>query len=101
MKTIVEKVRREPAIVVGIVGALISLLLAFGLELTVQQQGAIMGAVVAALALVTRQAVTPNVSVGALTDNQENPGGRELMAGQASDVPTGDPVDVTARDDHP
>ena len=68
MKTILERVRREPALLLGLIGTTISLLLAFGLHLTDEQVGAIMAVVVSALALVTRQAVTPNVSVALRKD---------------------------------
>jgi uncharacterized membrane protein len=61
--SILERIKREPALIVGLVGALIALSLAFGLDLSVEQQGGIMAVVVAVLAIVTRQQVTPNVSV--------------------------------------
>ena len=63
MKAILERIQREPALVVGLVGAVIALALAFGLDLSVQQQGAIMAVVVAVLAVITRQSVTPNATV--------------------------------------
>jgi ascorbate-specific PTS system EIIC-type component UlaA len=99
MKALFERVRREPAVVVGLVTAVLLLLTEFGVNITSGQQAAIVGVVIAIGAIIVRQSVTPNVSVGALTDNQENPGGDDLMAGQASDVPDGDPVDVVARNE--
>lgn len=68
MNIIMEKIRREPAVLVGLVSAVIALALAFGFTLTDEQVGAIMAVVVAVLSIVTRQAVTPNVSVAARKD---------------------------------
>ena len=68
MNIIMEKIRREPAVLVGLVSAVIALLLSFGFSLTDEQVGAIMAVVVAVLSLVTRQAVTPNVSVAVRKD---------------------------------
>lgn len=52
--------KREPALVLGAVQALLALALSFGLELSSQQIGAILAATAAILALVTRrQTLTP------------------------------------------
>lgn len=59
MHTILDRIRREPALVTGAVAALIALGVAFGLDLTGEQTGAIMAVVTAALAFVTRAQVTP------------------------------------------
>ena len=80
MSTIIDRVRREPAIVTGIVGALIALGVAFGLELTGEQTGAIMAFVSALLAVVVRQQVTPYVDVVEQLD------GTEVVAGPANDI---------------
>jgi predicted cation transporter len=88
VKAILDRMQREPALVVGLVGAVIALLLAFGLDLSVDQQGAIMAAVVAVLAVVTRQSVTPNVSVAAKVD-----AAGAVVTGQAT-PPAGDPAAV-------
>ena len=98
MSAILAKVRREPALLVAFVTAVLILLTEFGVELTSGQQAAIIGVIIAIGAIIVRQSVTPNVSVGALEDDQGSHSG-ELMAGQASDVPTGDPVDVVVRDE--
>ena len=98
MSAILAKVRREPALLVGLASAVLILLTAFGVPLTEGQQAAIIGVIIAVGAIIVRQSVTPNVSVGAKEDDQGNPNG-ELMAGQASYVPTGDPVDVVPRDE--
>ncbi len=50
---------REPAAIIGAVQAVIALAIAFGLDLSVEQVGAILAALAAVLALVTRSQVTP------------------------------------------
>lgn len=50
---------REPALVAGFVGALLSVAVAFGLDLTGEQTAAITAAVSALLAVVVRQSVVP------------------------------------------
>lgn len=57
--TIIDRIRREPALVTGAASAIIALLVAFGLNLTGEQTGAIMALVTAVLAFVTRAKVTP------------------------------------------
>ena len=59
MTIILDRLRREPALVLGLVGALIALGTAFGLDLSKEQTGAITAVVVAVLSVVTRQNVTP------------------------------------------
>lgn len=99
MKAIVDRVRREPALLVGLVMAILIALTEFGIEVTAGQQAAIVGVIIAIGAIIVRQAVTPNVSVAALEDPVQVGGGGDLMAGQASDVPDGDPVDVVPADE--
>lgn len=60
MKNLIEKLRNEPVLVTGFVTAVLGLLVAFGLELSDEQIGAILAVVGAALAIVARQKVTPN-----------------------------------------
>ena len=50
---------REPALVLGAVQAVLALVVAFGLKLSVEQTGAILAATAAILAVVTRSQVTP------------------------------------------
>lgn len=50
---------REPAVVLGVIQAAISLLLVFGLELSPAQVGAIMAFANVTIALITRSQVTP------------------------------------------
>lgn len=57
--TILEKVRNNPVLVTGFVSALITLLAAFGLNLSAEQVAAIGAFVTAALAFVARAKVTP------------------------------------------
>lgn len=59
MTALIDRIRREPALVTGAVSALIALGVAFGLELSGEQTGAIMAVVTAALGFVTRAKVTP------------------------------------------
>ena len=80
MSTILDRIRREPALVAGLVGAVIALGVSFGLELSGEQTGAIMALVSAILAVVTRQQVTPVVDVVEQLD------GTEVVAGPANDI---------------
>ena len=50
---------REPALVLGFVQCVLALLLAFGVDLTVEQVGAILAVSAAALSLVVRRKVSP------------------------------------------
>lgn len=50
---------REPALIVGAVQALLALAIAFGLDVSTEQFGAIMAAVVAVASVIVRQKVTP------------------------------------------
>lgn len=59
MQSIIDRVRREPALVSGLVTAVIALAVAFGLDLSEEQVGSILAVVAAVMALVVRQQVTP------------------------------------------
>lgn len=50
---------REPAVILGLVSALIALAVGFGLDITPEQVGLIMAAVTAIIGFVTRSQVTP------------------------------------------
>jgi hypothetical protein len=54
---------REPAMFVAVVQTILALGVAFGLNLTAVQTGAILAATSALLGLVTRSQVTPNGSI--------------------------------------
>ncbi len=56
---------RNPAMILALVGALISLGVAFGLSLTAEQTGAIVAVVQIVLGLITRTQVTPTSQVPA------------------------------------
>lgn len=57
--SVVERIRREPVLVVALVQALLVAGVAFGLHLTDVQAAAVLGVTGAALALVARSQVTP------------------------------------------
>lgn len=59
MNALFDRIRREPALVTGFTAAVIALAVAFGLDLTGEQTGAIMALVTAVLGFVTRAKVTP------------------------------------------
>jgi len=50
---------REPSLILGALQAILALVLAFGVDLSTEQVGAILAASAAVLAVVTRQAVSP------------------------------------------
>jgi hypothetical protein len=52
--------KREPALFYGLANTILALVLAFGVELTVEQTGAILAATSAVLALITRSQVKPS-----------------------------------------
>ena len=57
-----DRIKKEPALVAGVVQAVLGLLLAFGVELTTEQTGAILAITAAVLALFVRSQVTPTAS---------------------------------------
>ena len=59
MATIQQRIKREPALVAGVISAVIALAVSFGAGLDETQVGAIMAVVSAVTALFTRQQVTP------------------------------------------
>jgi hypothetical protein len=54
-----ERIRNEPALVAGAVQAVLGLALAFGVDLSNEQVGAILAGTAAALAFIVRAKVTP------------------------------------------
>lgn len=70
---------REPALWIAALEAVLLAFMAFGLNLSPEQLAAIMMAAIAVLALVTRQVVTPNVSVLERLDKDR------VVAGPAND----------------
>lgn len=89
--TIWQRIAREPALVTSAVRALLYCAILFGLALSAEQMAAVVLAVEAVLALVTRAVVTPTSEVVA----DKKPGQVVPTAGPALDtVPTGDAVHV-------
>jgi hypothetical protein len=88
VSAIVAYVKREPAVLLALLGALFALGAAFGLSLTTEQTGAITAVVIVILGIVTRQSVTPNVSVAAKVD-----AAGAVVTGKAT-PPAGDPAAV-------
>lgn len=92
MKSILERIKNEPALVVGLVSAVIALALAFGFTLTDEQVGGIMAVVVAVLAVFTRSQVVAFRRVEAYQTVQG-----EVVTGPAS-PPAGEPASVVTED---
>lgn len=63
---------REPALILGAVQAILALVVAFGLDLSVEQTGAILAASAAILAVVTRSQVTPVAGLPELPDHVDD-----------------------------
>jgi hypothetical protein len=87
--TLLQRITREPTLILGLVTATIALVVAFGIDLTKEQTGAIFG-FVAALILLLRWLVTPAAEVVV----QQKPGDPAPIAGPAAIVTTGAPVSV-------
>lgn len=86
---IIQRITREPVLLIGVVTAVFGVLNVFDIGLTEGQIGAIVAALGAIMALV-RFLVTPASEVVV----QEVPG-QAPKAGAAADLPTGAPVTVT------
>jgi hypothetical protein len=93
VKALIERVRNEPALALGLISAVISLALAFGFTLTDEQVGGIMAVVVAFLALVTRSKVVALRRVEAYQTVQG-----ETVTGPAA-PPEGQPAEVVTPGD--
>lgn len=57
--TMLDRIRNEPALAAGVLQAVLALAVTFGLDLTVEQTGAIVAVAAAVLALVVRSKVSP------------------------------------------
>lgn len=66
---------REPAVVLGLIQAGLALLLSFGFELTVEQQGSIIAFSAVLIAVITRSQVTPIANVPDVVVSVETPEG--------------------------
>lgn len=80
MSTILDRIRREPALISGLVSAVIALAVSFGADLSSEQVGAVMAVVAAVLAVLTRAQVTPHVNV------VEHAVDGEVVAGPANEL---------------
>lgn len=96
MSAFLERVKREPALFLSLVGSVMSLLLAFGLPLTDVQQGAVMVVITGIVGFAIRSQVTPNASVAAKEADAKRKADEAavLVAGEAAPVPEGEPVTV-------
>lgn len=54
---------REPALILGLLSAILALAIGFGLDLTTEQVGLIMAGASALIAVIVRQVVTPNAKL--------------------------------------
>lgn len=61
-----EKIKNNPALIVGLVQAIIALGVAFGLDLTPEQIGAVLAVLAGIMALVVRSQVTGPVTASKL-----------------------------------
>lgn len=59
MDKLIERIKAEPVLVTTLVGAILSLLVAFNVPVTDAQAAAIIGVIVAVLAIFTRSKVSP------------------------------------------
>ncbi len=62
MTSIVTRIRREPALIVGLVQATLVLAASFGLDLTEEQRAALLTLTAVVLSIVTRQMVSPKAA---------------------------------------
>lgn len=74
-------IRKEPALVTGLVSAAIALGVSFGLSLSSEQTGGILAFVVAVLAFVTRSQVTPTSEVAVTKAEFNGEGGHTVVLG--------------------
>ncbi len=79
VNVILERVKRNPVVVLDVVKALVVLATLFGLPLPPGVDVAVAGLAVAVLSLVTRQAVTPNATVEQAVDEALNTPAPELV----------------------
>ena len=62
MNSIIDRIRTEPVLVTGFLQTVLGLLLAFGVNLSPEQTGAVLAVTAAALAFIARKQVTPTAS---------------------------------------
>lgn len=59
----IDRIKNEPALYIGLVQAILALVVTFGLDLSVEQVGAILAVTAAVLSVVTRTQVTPTRTI--------------------------------------
>jgi len=64
-----EKLRNEPALVVGVLQAVLALAVSFGLDLSADQVGGIMAVSAAVLAVLVRSRVTPTRTIASRAED--------------------------------
>ncbi len=79
---------REPVVIIAAVNALLALVVGFGLDVSNEQQALVQGAVTAVLALIARQAVTPNVTAEEHIDTAVRLTRMGVRLPPADDIPT-------------
>lgn len=90
----IEYIKKEPAVILSLLAATLSLAAAFGFSLTDVQQGAVTAFVAVVVGFLTRTLVTPNVSVAAKTQDSIDQFVAGEAAKEAAGIPEGAPVDV-------
>lgn len=91
------RIKTEPAVLLSLLGAGFAMFASFGLSLSKDQTTTVTAFVIVLLGFITRQSVTPNSKVAA--EDVGEPDQPELVAGDASEVITGAPVDVVPTTD--
>lgn len=94
MTRILDLLRREPAALSSIVSALIALGVAFGLQLSTEQTGAIMAVVSLVSGLLVRGLVTPTSTVAAIDETGSDTPPAATAGPAAPGIPEGAPVEV-------
>ncbi|XVU22542.1 hypothetical protein ACQPZJ_35475 [Actinoplanes sp. CA-054009] len=80
MNAILERVKRNPVLVLDVVKAVLALLIVFGVPLPPGLDVALAGVVIAGLSLLTRSAVTPNATVDEKVEEALNTPAPEAVA---------------------
>ena len=63
MNAILDRIKEEPAMFYALISALITMAVAFGLNLTTDQMAAVLAPVAILIGLLTRSVVTPDVKL--------------------------------------
>jgi hypothetical protein len=87
--TVIQRITREPNLILGVVTAGLSLAVIFGVDLSAEQVASV-GVFIGAIVALVRFITTPADEVAA----QITPGNTEAKAGPAAKVADGTPVEV-------